>query len=355
MASFSLVILGMGLMALVSFAYSYTHQKVPLRWLRHVLLGFAFGGAAVISMNTPIQLGPGVILDGRSLFIGFAGFFVGPIATAISLAMAVSYRIVLSGPGMLSGISGMCIGAALGLFWSLPALRGQDLSLRRRALMGLTFGLTILPAFFLLPSDVLTRLSQLIPVMLCYYVLATMIFGGFLEFERRRARRERYLQQCVNLDPLTGVLNRAGLEEVFNTRSSEATPNGRCLLLVEIDDFAPKSRRHGRAFRETALRRTAAAIRDGIRTSDELARTGEAEFAIMLMNVDLKIAALIGQRLQKSIREFTSFTDIEISASIGATHWPGDLWTLEQALQAADSSLYEAKTMGAEQLLCRAG
>jgi two-component system cell cycle sensor histidine kinase/response regulator CckA len=61
-------------------ALSVVSGFIDKRWPRHtrlgiLLQGFLFGGASVIGMLRPLNLGPGLIFDGRSVMVSLCALF----------------------------------------------------------------------------------------------------------------------------------------------------------------------------------------------------------------------------------------------------------------------------------------
>jgi two-component system, cell cycle sensor histidine kinase and response regulator CckA len=64
-------------------ALSVVSGFIENRWPRHtrlsvLLQGAIFGGTAVLGMLRPLNLGPGLIFDGRSIMVSVCALFYGP-------------------------------------------------------------------------------------------------------------------------------------------------------------------------------------------------------------------------------------------------------------------------------------
>ena len=80
--------------------------------LARIASGVIFGAVCLIGMMIPIQLAPGVIVDGRSVLLSMAGLFGGPVTGLIAGAIAGAYRVWLGGSGMVIGTTVIALGVA---------------------------------------------------------------------------------------------------------------------------------------------------------------------------------------------------------------------------------------------------
>ena len=90
-------------------------------------------------------------------------------------------------------------------------------------------------------------------------------------------------------DPLTGALNRKGLEEAVEREISSVrrkdTPL--CMSLLDIDNFKKLNDTLGHATGDVALTHLATVARECMRPQDTLARYGGEEFVIMVRDTPL--------------------------------------------------------------------
>ena len=160
-------------------------------WLVQWLSGILFGAIAMLGMMTPLKLAPGVIYDGRSIILGIAGLFGGPLTAAISCLMAVAYRIYLGGSGVWAGSFVAFEAALTGVVFSYLRRR---FNWRLSAISLYGFGLAIhifmllAQKYMLPPATAAIVLPQITFPVLAIYPLATVLVGLiFLEQEQRLA------------------------------------------------------------------------------------------------------------------------------------------------------------------------
>ncbi len=148
----------------------------------------------------------------------------------------------------------------------------------------------------------------------------------------------RRLARVSRTDPLTGALNRRGLEERLDAELAAASRAGLPLGLVvfDLDDFKAINDAHGHPAGDDLLRWTVSTMQGVVRTHDDVGRLGGDEFAVLLPGVSATGAATAAARLTRALGE-------RVSASIGVTTFPQDAGDREGLFFQADARLYEAK------------
>ncbi len=171
--------------------------------------------------------------------------------------------------------------------------------------------------------------------------------------EQRIRDLERELTQVsglVSLDPLTGGLNRRGLDDQFQRESARADRHERpmSLALIDLDDFKRLNDRLGHQAGDNALVHLVRTIRQILRPTDAVARFGGEEFVILLPDTDLGDAVAAITRLQRELtRNFFLHNNekqlITFSAGV-ALRAPGE--TQDALLSRADAAMFQAKRAG---------
>ncbi|MEW8624995.1 MAG: GGDEF domain-containing protein [Candidatus Thiodiazotropha sp.] len=176
-----------------------------------------------------------------------------------------------------------------------------------------------------------------------------------LEFSRARAAAllNGLNQQILDIsrtDQLTGLLNRRGLEENFNSEvnRSQRVNQSFTLALADIDDFKAMNDRYGHLLGDQILKQIATVVRSQIRNIDTLARWGGEEFAILLDKSSLADSTYIAEKIRKAIQDLNqeqSLISERITISIGVAEYrPGQ--TMLELFDHADNALYLAKRCG---------
>ncbi len=177
------LIFNLTLLVALSTASGLIEKHCEQRTRMHSLLqGILFGGAAVLGMLRPLDLGPGLIFDGRSVMVSLCALFFGPWAAAIASGMAVACRMEIGGLGAVTGSLVILSSAAIGLLAHLRLKPdAQPPSIRFLYVFGCTVTLAMLALMFTLPEGGGPAVVQRIgPPVLLLYPLATILVGKML-------------------------------------------------------------------------------------------------------------------------------------------------------------------------------
>ncbi len=161
--------------------------------------------------------------------------------------------------------------------------------------------------------------------------------------------------ELVRQDPLTGALNRKGMDDALETEASRAKRHGSqlCLALLDIDNFKKLNDTLGHAAGDAALVHLAKVVGETIRPEDTLARYGGEEFVVLLPNTALEDAVTAMTRVQRELtrRFFLHNNDkVLITFSCGVAELGADE-TASDALKRADNAMYLAKRAGKNRVL----
>jgi diguanylate cyclase len=151
-------------------------------------------------------------------------------------------------------------------------------------------------------------------------------------------------------DPLTGALNRKGLDEAVDKELSTMRRKEQplCVALLDIDNFKKLNDSMGHDTGDQALKHLATVARECMRPQDTLARYGGEEFVILLPDTVLENGVEAMTRLQRELtkRFFLAGTEkILITFSAGVAQVAeGEAAT--DAIKRADQGMYLAKRAG---------
>ena len=156
-------------------------------------------------------------------------------------------------------------------------------------------------------------------------------------------------------DPLTGALNRQGLDEALERELSNVrcqdTPL--CMALLDIDNFKALNDKLGHTTGDAALAHLATVAREVIRPQDTLARYGGEEFVLLLPDTPLDNGIEAMTRLQRELtrRFFLAGTEkVLITFSAGVAQVGGNE-SGHDAIRRADQAMYLAKRAGKNRVL----
>jgi diguanylate cyclase len=156
-------------------------------------------------------------------------------------------------------------------------------------------------------------------------------------------------------DPLTGALNRKGLDEALNREVSNVRRKDVPLsvALLDIDNFKKLNDTLGHATGDIALTHLATVARECMRPQDTLARYGGEEFVILLPDTPLDKGIDAMTRLQRELTKkfFLAGTEkVLITFSAGVAQLMADEDAAD-AIKRADQAMYLAKRAGKNRVL----
>lgn len=156
-------------------------------------------------------------------------------------------------------------------------------------------------------------------------------------------------------DPLTGALNRRGLEETLEREISTVRRKERPLsvAMLDIDNFKVLNDSLGHEMGDSALAHLAQVARECMRPQDTLARFGGEEFVILMPDTPLEKGVEAMTRLQRELtkRFFLAGSEkILITFSAGVAQLLNEEQGME-AIRRADQGMYLAKRAGKNRVI----
>lgn len=175
-----------------------------------------------------------------------------------------------------------------------------------------------------------------------------------------RHRRMQAMHHRALHDELTGVLNRAGLEERFEQARQHALREGRSIALafVDLNGFKPINDTLGHHVGDEVLREVGRRLERVGRREDIVARLGGDEFVIAFFGVSqrdhmLRLGQTLQERVSEPMRVPGSADPVQVRASIGFACFPDDSDTLGGLMRRADAAMYEAKEQSDDSVVLR--
>ena len=169
---------------------------------------------------------------------------------------------------------------------------------------------------------------------------------------RRRQKLGEFYRQLSMIDGLTGLYNRAWLNDLLPTMVSTAHGSNAplALIMIDLDHFKKFNDAHGHLAGDQALRTAAQVLSGALRPTDFAVRYGGEEMMVLLPDTSDKVAAAVAERLCERMQQAAVFADMRlplphITASFGvATLQPQQSET--DLIAVADAALYRAKEQG---------
>ena len=170
-------------------------------------------------------------------------------------------------------------------------------------------------------------------------MLIAALCGPYLEIAR--------LSRLSRVDPLTGALNRRGLELAFPGDAATDVVVPLSAIMLDIDHFKLLNDTYGHATGDVVLRTVAAICGDAVRAGDAVVRYGGEEFLLLLPEVDRAQGARVAERVRAAVAAGTAVNDsrLTVTVSLGvAQRHPGE--SRDALIARADAALYRAKQGG---------
>jgi len=161
----------------------------------------------------------------------------------------------------------------------------------------------------------------------------------------------RKLQHLALNDTLTGLPNRRYAMERLQKEWQRARRHGQPLvcMLLDIDHFKRVNDTYGHDAGDLVLQRTAQAMKDCLRTSDDICRFGGEEFLAICPGADLDVAHELADRLRAAVEgneiDAPQFRG-HVTVSVGVAGVSDEVESLAEMLKLADEGLYAAKEAG---------
>jgi diguanylate cyclase (GGDEF)-like protein/PAS domain S-box-containing protein len=168
-----------------------------------------------------------------------------------------------------------------------------------------------------------------------------------------RKRYERQLRHMAHHDPLTGLYNRARLDEAVTVHIARVRRHGPegAVLLLDIDHFKQVNDRLGHGAGDDALIAVGRVLQSRVRDTDLLARLGGDEFAILLSEGGEYQAQIVAADISDLIRRRAIVPAAGIpsglTVSIGIAVFDDRVGlTPEDVLAEAEAAMFTAKQGG---------
>ena len=160
-------------------------------------------------------------------------------------------------------------------------------------------------------------------------------------------RTLRHLKRDAITDPLTGLVNRRGLDVILEDYLQHETDF--CVLAVDIDHFKRVNDEFGHQVGDEVLSLLAQVMRSVVREQDIVCRNGGEEFVILLPECPIHTAYEVAERLREKMARMPNPCQRPVTLSLGVAHYPRDGSTITQVFEQADVALYQAKRNGRNQ------
>jgi diguanylate cyclase (GGDEF)-like protein len=172
------------------------------------------------------------------------------------------------------------------------------------------------------------------------------LFAGQASIALQNAEAHVTVSTRADLDALTGLRNHGTFQRDLTSMIEAGAPFS--LLMMDLDSFKVFNDTFGHPAGDTLLQTVAGAIVSATRQNDRAYRYGGDEFALLLFGASRAHAHDVADRVRSAVRNGVSNSPVgdlgvQVTASIGAAHWPADGASGGDLVEAADAALYRAK------------
>lgn len=177
-------------------------------------------------------------------------------------------------------------------------------------------------------------------------------FVGYIAFYRN-IDEKILLEHDAQTDKLTGLLNRAKIDDVLLKEAyrSSRYDTHLSLILIDIDFFKTVNDEYGHHIGDTVLQEFSALIRNHIRQEDILGRWGGEEFMVICPETPIEGAYDMAEHLRKLVEGYTFTGAGKKTASFGIVEYRhGE--SMNELFERVDQALYEAKSLGRNRSVC---
>lgn len=166
----------------------------------------------------------------------------------------------------------------------------------------------------------------------------------------RIKENEEQLNYLAHYDQLTRLPNRTLFLNELKQALKQSAKNQQKLSLfyIDLDGFKAINDSQGHNAGDELLKEVADRLRSIENHGLTMARLGGDEFALFQENSNLELSQSLAEQLINILRINKQFNDyrLDISASIGITHYPADGSEVLQLIRQADQAMYHAKSLG---------
>lgn len=183
------------------------------------------------------------------------------------------------------------------------------------------------------------------------FVLITSTLLVYFRIMKAREAAQNRVQFLAYYDPLTGLPNRALMNEKLDAAVSAARVAGRkaAVIFLDLDRFKIINDSLGHSAGDALLCEVAQRLTQNLRDHDTVARVGGDEFLIVLGDLeDVKTARNASERILQAIAGdfITKGAMLNITTSIGISVFPEHGQDSETLIKKADAAMYCAKEAG---------
>lgn len=182
-----------------------------------------------------------------------------------------------------------------------------------------------------------------------YTATVDAVVGAVVADEYVQTGMDKLYNSKSNLDPLTGLYNKAAIKEIATDAISDPTQIITYIML-DLDHFKEVNDTYGHMFGDEVILNVARIIKEIVGKKGYVGRVGGDEFFVVLKNIGSELEDL--RPVLRAIRTQVEWAykgklgSIKLTTSIGCANYPKDATNYDDLFKLADRCLYIAKAKG---------
>lgn len=159
--------------------------------------------------------------------------------------------------------------------------------------------------------------------------------------------------KLARTDKLTGLANRHYFDQKLEEEMAYVVSTGKPIniLMFDLDNFKKFNDAYGHTWGDNLLALFSEILTQSIRSTDFPVRYGGEEFLLILRDLDIEQARMVGDRIRRQLekqkiyigeREYRE----KVTVSCGVSQFPTHASSIKKAIDYADKALYQAKKAG---------
>lgn len=163
------------------------------------------------------------------------------------------------------------------------------------------------------------------------------------------AYRYEGARELIYTDDLTGLYNHRYLQMALDQEIRRAERYGSefSLVFIDLDYFKNVNDTHGHLAGSKSLREVAILLRQSVREVDMVFRYGGDEFTALLVGTDSRGAAVVAERIRRTIEAHTFLAGTvaasRLTATVGYSTFPENANDKKAIIELADQAMYYGK------------
>jgi len=167
---------------------------------------------------------------------------------------------------------------------------------------------------------------------------------------------QNQLREQAIRDPLTDLFNRRYFDETLERELARASREKYplCIVMMDIDHFKKVNDTYGHEAGDIVLKKLGELVIHHCRQGDFVCRFGGEEFVLVMPNINVDVARERTTSILETVHALTisyGIFSLNMTLSMGISHYPGDSLTSRGLARAADKALYAAKNNGRNQIV----